>query len=52
MDLDCFAEPGIRCGNEDFRGNENQKLWNKIFLMAKKSTGTHFFSMKIKMMVL
>ena len=27
----------FRCGNEDSRGNENRKLWKKIFSVGKKS---------------
>ena len=49
MFLLAFAEPGICCVNEDSRRNENQKSWNKIFSVGKKSTSILFFAMKIKM---
>ena len=42
------SEPGIHCGNEDSRGNENRKLQKNIFSMEKINKHT-FFSMKIKM---
>ena len=44
------TEPGIHCGNEDSRGNENRKWPNKIFSVGKQTNKHTFFSMKIKMM--
>ena len=44
------SEPGIPCRNEDSRGNENRKLWEKIFSVGKKFDKHTFFSIKIKMM--
>ena len=41
-DDDIVAEPGIRRGNEESRGNENRKWRNKIFSVGKKSTSTLF----------
>ena len=40
--------PGIRRGNEDSHGNENQKLQKKYFQWEK--IDKTLFSMKIKMM--
>ena len=39
------SEPGIRRGNKDSRGNENQKSWKKIF-SAEKQIDKHFFFFK------
>ena len=43
-----ISEPGIRCGNEDSRGNENGNRGKKYFLWRKKRE-SYFFSIKIKM---
>ena len=49
-ELVCYTlEPRIRCGNEDSRGNEDQKSRTNLFSMEKIDKHT-FFSMKIKMM--
>ena len=36
------TEPGICCGNENSRGNENRRLWKNIFSVEKKSKNIFF----------
>ena len=43
-----LPEPGIHRGNEDSRGNENQKLQNKIFSVGKKTTSILFLLWKLR----
>ena len=37
------SEPGIRCGSEDSRGNENRKSRKKIFSVEKPNQQAYFF---------
>ena len=41
------TEPGIRCGNEDCRGNENWKLRKNIFCVGK-NWQAYFFLWKLR----